>query len=127
MKFHQKEIRLKPYSRGFHLISNELWQAIPEIKTISMGMLHVFIKHTSASLTINENADPTVRVDFENHTLSKVKVHEGVFSFIEEEGCEMVVFVNKKHWFFGSILSNPLVKNLGYDATVPILELNDIT
>ncbi|TAI49752.1 universal stress protein [Flagellimonas allohymeniacidonis] len=65
--------------------------------------------------------------DFQNHTLSKVKVHEGVFSFIEEQHCEMVVFVNKKHWFFGSILSNPLVKSLGYDATVPILELNDNT
>nr|WP_299345371.1 universal stress protein [Allomuricauda sp.] len=65
--------------------------------------------------------------DFQNQSLTDVKVQEGIFSFIEDEKCEMVVFVNRKHWFFGSILSNPLVKSLGYDATVPILELNDNT
>ena len=67
MKFYQNEIRLKPFSRGFYLITEEILRSIPEIKTISIGQLHVFIKHTSASLTINENADPTVRMDFESH------------------------------------------------------------
>lgn len=67
MKFFQKEIRLKPFARGFHLITSELVSVIPEIKSISVGQLQVFIKHTSASLTINENADPTVRFDFESH------------------------------------------------------------
>lgn len=67
MKFYQKEIRLKPYSRGYHLITNEIVNTIGEISHINMGMLQVFIKHTSASLTINENADPTVRDDFESH------------------------------------------------------------
>ena len=67
MKFFQIEIRLKPLSRGFHLITDEVLNAIPEIKKIKMGQLQVFIKHTSASLTINENADPTVRIDFESH------------------------------------------------------------
>jgi len=67
MKFYQKEIRLKPFSRGFHLVTREVLDNIPEISTINMGMLQVFIKHTSASLTINENADPTVRDDFESH------------------------------------------------------------
>lgn len=67
MKFFQKEIRLKPFARGFHLITSELVSLIPEIKSISVGQLQVFIKHTSASLTINENADPTVRFDFESH------------------------------------------------------------
>ena len=67
MKFCQKEIRLKPFPRGFHLITSEVVAAIPEIKSIAMGQLHVFIKHTSASLTINENADATVRFDFESH------------------------------------------------------------
>ncbi len=66
-------------------------------------------------------------VDFEHHILTNVKVQEGIVSFIEEHHCDMVVFVNKKHWFFGSILSNPLVKELGYDATTPVLELNDNT
>ncbi|MCW5517297.1 secondary thiamine-phosphate synthase enzyme YjbQ [Muriicola sp. Z0-33] len=63
----QKEIRLKAYSRGFHLITSEVLNAIPEISKINTGMLQVFIKHTSASLTINENADPSVRIDFESH------------------------------------------------------------
>lgn len=65
MHFIQKQISIKARSRGFHLITDEILQAIPEIKTIKTGMLQVFIQHTSASLTINENADPTVRLDFE--------------------------------------------------------------
>ena len=67
MKFYQKEISLKPAKRGFHLITSEIINALPELKQISIGQLQVFIKHTSASLTINENADPTVRTDFESH------------------------------------------------------------
>lgn len=67
MKFFQKEITLKSYSRGFHLITEEIVMAVPEMSKLTVGMLHVFIKHTSASITINENADPTVRLDFESH------------------------------------------------------------
>ncbi|PKQ45113.1 secondary thiamine-phosphate synthase enzyme YjbQ [Confluentibacter flavum] len=67
MKFYQKQLKLKPYPRGFHLVTNDIIEAIPEIKDISIGQLQVFIKHTSASLTINENADYTVRDDFERH------------------------------------------------------------
>ncbi|GAL69035.1 secondary thiamine-phosphate synthase enzyme YjbQ [Jejuia pallidilutea] len=67
MKCFQKEIELRPYSRGFHLITDEVLYALPEIKEINLGLLHIFIKHTSASLTINENADYTVRTDFESH------------------------------------------------------------
>lgn len=67
MKFFQKKIKLPSFSRGFHLISEEVVKAIPGISQINIGQLHVFIKHTSASLTINENADPTVRSDFESH------------------------------------------------------------
>lgn len=67
MILQQKEIVLPSYKRGMHLITNSILQEIPEIESVAMGMLQVFIKHTSASLTINENADPTVRVDFENH------------------------------------------------------------
>jgi secondary thiamine-phosphate synthase enzyme len=63
----QKEIRLKPKSRGFHLITNEIISQVPEIKEITAGIVHIFIKHTSASLTINENADPTVRSDMETY------------------------------------------------------------
>lgn len=65
--FEQKEIQLQAYKRGFHSITAKVIQAFPEIKTIEKGFLKVFLKHTSASLTINEDADPSVRVDFESH------------------------------------------------------------
>jgi secondary thiamine-phosphate synthase enzyme len=63
----QKEITFRARSRGFHLVTAEILAQIPELKTVRQGLLHVFIKHTSASLTLNENADPTVRKDFESH------------------------------------------------------------
>lgn len=61
----QKDIQLKSRSRGFHLITQEIVAQLPELSTYQVGMLNVFMKHTSASLTINENADPTVHGDFE--------------------------------------------------------------
>ncbi|WP_396638290.1 secondary thiamine-phosphate synthase enzyme YjbQ [Maribacter sp. R77961] len=67
MYWFQKEFKLKPFKRGFHIITDTVLNEIPDIEKIDIGMLQVFIKHTSASLTINENADPTVRVDFESH------------------------------------------------------------
>ncbi|GAB1858737.1 secondary thiamine-phosphate synthase enzyme YjbQ [Flavobacteriaceae bacterium MHTCC 0001] len=67
MLYFQKELKLQPYSRGFHLITEEILIHFPELKEIKTGQLHVFIKHTSASLSINENADGTVRTDFESH------------------------------------------------------------
>lgn len=63
----QKEIKLTPRSRGFYDITNEILQGLSEMKSLNKGMLHVFIKHTSASIMINENADPTVMTDMENH------------------------------------------------------------
>jgi len=59
----QKEIILPPFPRGFHLITNHIKKELPQMT----GVVNVFIKHTSASLTINENADSAVRVDFETH------------------------------------------------------------
>jgi len=61
----QKSIKLRSKSRGFHLITNEILESIPSIKNFESGLAHIFIQHTSASLSINENADPTVRLDFE--------------------------------------------------------------
>lgn len=61
----QKNIILRARSRGFHLITNDILNEMPEISKLKMGMMQIFIQHTSASLTINENADPTVRDDFE--------------------------------------------------------------
>lgn len=66
MSWHQRRTTLPPFPRGLHLVTDHIVEAIPEIKQISVGMLHVFIQHTSASLTINENADPDVRVDLES-------------------------------------------------------------
>ncbi len=67
MQFYQKEIQLPAFKRGYHLITNILLGAFPDLKNIKIGQFQAFIKHTSASLTINENADPTVRIDFETH------------------------------------------------------------
>ena len=61
----QKEIILKNKNRGFHLITNEIIKNLPELKTFTIGLLHLFLKHTSASLTLNENSDQSVRSDFE--------------------------------------------------------------
>ena len=70
--WHSTDITLKPYPRGFHLITREVVAALPELASIQTGLLHVFIRHTSASLTLSENASPDVRQDFEryfNHTV----------------------------------------------------------
>ena len=80
----QKQIRLRPMRRGFHLITPAIVDAVPELASLRVGWMQVFIRHTSASLTINENADPDVRSDFEtamNHavpeTLDYVHTIEG--------------------------------------------------
>jgi secondary thiamine-phosphate synthase enzyme len=62
----QREIRLTPRSRGFHLIDDEVTEALPELSGLEVGLAHLFIRHTSASLTLNENASPDVRRDFES-------------------------------------------------------------
>ena len=67
MQFFQKTFRLKSVKRGFHLITKDIKTEMPEISTLKMGMLNVFLHHTTASLAINENTDPTVREDFESH------------------------------------------------------------
>ena len=63
----QKEITLKAKARGFHLITSELLHELPELRNFKVGLMNIFILHTSASLTLNENADPTVREDFERY------------------------------------------------------------
>ncbi len=67
MKWYQKSIRLPALKRGYHLITDLLTAEVPELEEFKIGLAHIFIKHTSASLTINENADFTVRQDFESH------------------------------------------------------------
>ncbi len=66
MGWYQRQISLRPYPRGFHLVTRSILEALPELAHIKVGLLQVFIQHTSASLTINENADPDVRTDMES-------------------------------------------------------------
>ena len=65
--WHQTEITLHSRKRGFHLITDEILSQLQELNDISCGILHIFIKHSSASITLNENAEPTVRADMEAH------------------------------------------------------------
>lgn len=80
----QKEIQLKARNRGFHLITDEIFQQLPELKSYKIGLLNILTKHTSASLTINENADPTVRKDFENYFSSTVPEDEPYYLHNDE-------------------------------------------
>lgn len=62
----QRHLKIESLNRGFHLITRQVVQSLPELDKVEVGLLHVFIQHTSAALTVNENADPTVRQDFES-------------------------------------------------------------
>ena len=64
--WHQRQLRLRERPRGFHLVTREVLEALPELGQVAVGLLHVHIRHTSASLTLNENASPDVRDDFES-------------------------------------------------------------
>ena len=98
----QKEIILKPRSRGFHLITNDIISVLPQFS----GIVNVFIKHTSASLTINENADPSVRVDFENHFNEMVSENEDYFTHTYEGKDDMTSHI--KSSLLGSSVSFPI-------------------
>jgi secondary thiamine-phosphate synthase enzyme len=80
----QKEINLLPKNRGFHLVTDEILRQLPELNKVEIGLLHIQLKHTSASLTVNENADPTVRTDFENFFNHTVKENEHYYKHIYE-------------------------------------------
>jgi secondary thiamine-phosphate synthase enzyme len=108
MKFFQHEIRLPSYKRGFHLISSIIEKSIPEIKQIEIGQLHVFIKHTSASLTINENADPTVRADFESHMDKMIPENAPYYKHTTEGPDDMPAHI--KASLMGSSVILPITK-----------------
>jgi secondary thiamine-phosphate synthase enzyme len=76
MKIYQQALTLRERRRGFHIITDEVEDALPQINEINIGICQVFIQHTSASLSINENADPTVRVDFEMFFNKTVKEND---------------------------------------------------
>jgi secondary thiamine-phosphate synthase enzyme len=114
MKFFQKEIKLQSYSRGFHLITAEVLRAFPELTEIKTGQLQVFIKHTSASLTINENADPTVRLDFESHINEMVPENQSYYKHNYEGSDDMPAHI--KASLLGTSVQIPITNgqlNLG--------------
>ena len=85
----QKTFSIPSHSRGFHLITDEVLRNTEGIKNIKIGILHLFIKHTSASLTINEDADPTVRADFESHFNQIVPENQPYYKHIFEGSDDM--------------------------------------
>lgn len=80
----QKEITLSPRPRGFHIITEEITAEFPELSKIGIGMFSAFIKHTSAGLTINENADPSVREDFKSHFNKMVPENQPYYKHNQE-------------------------------------------
>ena len=110
----QKTIILKPKRRGFHLITNEILSQLPELADFSIGLCHLFIQHSSASLTINENADPTVRSDMESHFNHCVPENAPYYRHIYEGPDDMPAHI--KATTIGSSVTIPITRgklNLG--------------
>jgi secondary thiamine-phosphate synthase enzyme len=110
----QKTITLSPKSRGFHIITHDVLENIPELKDLKTGILQLFIKHTSASLTINENADPTVRTDFESHFNMLAPENQSYYQHTFEGSDDMPAHL--KASLLGSSISIPITDgklNLG--------------
>lgn len=104
--YFQSSIRLRARPRGFHVITSEVERGLPQLSQIRVGLLHVFIQHTSASLTINENADPTVREDFEDHFTRTVPEDTALYRHVFEGPDDMTSHIK------ASLLGN--------SVTVPI-------
>ncbi len=102
----QKNIVLNERPRGFHLITQALIQELPELRQYKIGIAHFFIQHTSASLTINENADPTVRSDFESFFNQSVKEDEDYYLHTYEGSDDMPAHIKSSL--------------LGQSVTIPI-------
>jgi secondary thiamine-phosphate synthase enzyme len=110
----QKEIQLKSYPRGFNLITKEITNQLPEIKNITSGIAHLLLKHTSASLTLNENFDPDVRKDLESYFNRSVKENEPYYLHTTEGTDDMPAHI--KSSILGTSLSIPVTNgrfNLG--------------
>ena len=104
----QIEITLPAYPRGFHLIDNILEKTLAQLPFVETGILHIFIKHSSASLTINENADPTVREDMEAHFNKVVPENAPYYKHTYEGADDMPAHIK--------------ASTLGSSVTVPISE-----
>lgn len=111
----QQLLTLPAFPRGFHLITDYIEERLQEISTAGVGLLHIFIQHTSASLTINENADPTVRQDFEAHMHNMVPENAPYFKHTYEGpddmpahiksslmGCQLTIPVSQGQLLLGT-------------------------
>lgn len=110
----QKEIKLNQKPRGFHLITNEILNQIPELENLKTGIMNIFIKHTSASLSLNENADPDVRKDFETYFNKSVPESFSGFIHTSEGSDDMPAHI--KSSILGNNLNIPITNgklNLG--------------
>jgi secondary thiamine-phosphate synthase enzyme len=108
MAWYQKEFSLQPRTRGFHLVTREVLQHLPELREINRGLAHIQIQHTSASLTINENADPDVRHDFESHFNHMVPENQPYYEHTLEGSDDMPAHIK------GALL--------GFSLTIPITD-----
>ncbi len=110
----QKEITLREREKGFHLITDEILLSIPELKNIKVGLLNLFLKHTSASLSINENADPEVRSDMKKYFDDIIPENKKYFEHISEGADDMPAHI--KTSLLGNSLTIPITDgrlNLG--------------
>ncbi len=106
MKIYQQPLALRERRRGFHIITDEVEDALPQINEINIGICQVFIQHTSASLTINENADPTVRADFEMFFNKTVKENDPDYEHDYEGSDDMPAHL--KSALLGSSVTIPI-------------------
>jgi secondary thiamine-phosphate synthase enzyme len=114
MPWYQTSFRLPAFKRGFHLITQLIEENVPDIQKVNIGLAHIFIHHTSASLTLNENADPTVRVDFESHFKVMVPGNASYFRHTYEGPDDMPAHI--KASLLGSSVTIPISQgrlNLG--------------
>ncbi|MHA6248527.1 secondary thiamine-phosphate synthase enzyme YjbQ [Pontibacter sp. CAU 1760] len=126
MKWFQREIRLPAVNRGFHLITDLLEAQLPELEDMEVGLAHVFIKHTSASLAINEDADPTVRQDFESHFNQMVPENQPYYRHTLEGPDDMPAHL--KAALLGSSVTIPISKgrlNMGTWQGIYLCEHRD--
>jgi len=110
----QKQIQLQARTRGFHLVTQEIVRQLPELKQIKVGLMHVFMQHTSAALTLNENADPDVRCDFESFFNHAVPENEPYYRHVDEGSDDMPAHL--KSSLLGCSITVPITQgslNLG--------------
>ncbi len=114
MSWQQKAITLAPKPRGFHLITQEILAQLPEIQPCKIGLVHIFIQHTSASLAINENVEPEVRADLEAHFNKFVPENAPYYTHTYEGADDMPSHI--KAIMLGSSLTIPITQSSPLDA-----------